>query len=61
MFLKPSGKQVIMETLDGESKVVNNADFYKAESMTNKYQHRVDLYYGANNYLFIRGNSYAYD
>jgi hypothetical protein len=61
MFLKPNGKQVVVETLDGESKIVNNKDFFKAEMITNKYQHRIDLYHGANNYLFIRGNSYAYD
>ena len=61
MFLKPNGKQVIVETLDGESKVVNNKDFFKADMITNRYQHRIDLYHGANNYLFIRGNSYAFD
>lgn len=61
MFLKPNGKQVIVETLDGESRVVNNKDFFKAEMVTNRYQHRIELYHGANNYLFIRGNSYAYD
>lgn len=61
MFLKPNGKQVIVETLDGESRVVNNKDFFQAEMITNRYQHRIDLYHGANNYLFIRGNSYAYD
>ncbi len=37
MFLKPNGKQVIVETLDGESKVVNNKDFFKAEMITNRY------------------------
>jgi hypothetical protein len=61
MFLKPNGKQVIVETFDGESKVVNNKDFFKAEMITTRYQHRIDLYHGANNYLFIRGNSFAYD
>lgn len=61
MFLKPNGKQVIVETLDGESRIVNNKDFYKAEMVTNRYQHRIDLFHGANNYLFIRGNSFAYD
>jgi len=61
MFLKPSGKQVIVETLDGESKVVNNKDFFKADMITTRYQHRIDLFHGANNYLFIRGNSYAFD
>ena len=47
--------------MDGESRVVNNKDFYKAEMITSRYQHRIDLYHGANNYLFIRGNSFAYD
>ena len=61
MYLKPNGKQVIVETLDGESKTVNNKDFYKADMITNRYQHRIELYHGANNYLFIRGNSFAYD
>jgi hypothetical protein len=61
MFLKENGKQVIVETLDGESKTVNNKDFFNAEMITSRYQHRIDLYHGANNYLFIRGNSYAYD
>ena len=28
MFLKPNGKQVIVETRDGDSKVVNTMDFY---------------------------------
>jgi hypothetical protein len=61
MYLKPNGKQVIIETLDGESRTVNNKDFFKAEMVTTRYQHRIDMYHGANNYLFIRGNSYAYD
>ena len=47
--------------MDGESRTVNNKDFFKAEMITNRYQHRIDLYHGANNYLFMRGNSYAYD
>lgn len=61
MFLKANGKQVIVETLDDQSKIINNKDFYKAAMVTNRYQHRIDLYHGANNYLFIRGNSYAFD
>jgi hypothetical protein len=61
MFLKENGKQVIVETMDGESRIVNNKDFYKAEMITSRYQHRIDLFHGANNYLFIRGNSFAYD
>lgn len=61
MFLKENGKQVIVETLDGESRVVNNKDFFKAEMITSRYQHRIDMFHGANNYLFLRGNSFAYD
>jgi len=61
MFLKPNGKQVIVETLDGESRVINNKDFFKADQIVSRYQSRTDLYHGANNYLYIRGNSYAYD
>lgn len=30
MYLKPNGKQVIVETRDGESKVINNTDIYSA-------------------------------
>jgi hypothetical protein len=37
MFLKPNGKQVIVETLDEQSKVINNKDFYKAQMVTNRY------------------------
>lgn len=37
MYLKPNGKQVIVETLDGESKVVNNKDFFKAEPVTSRF------------------------
>jgi hypothetical protein len=32
MFLKANGKQVIVETLDGESRTINNMDIFKAES-----------------------------
>jgi hypothetical protein len=61
MYLKPNGKQVIIETFDGESRTVNNKDIYDAQPITSRLQHRIDFYHGANNYLFIRGNSYAYD
>jgi len=37
MFLKENGKQVVVETLDGESKIVNNKDFFNAEMITNRY------------------------
>lgn len=37
MFLKPNGKQVIVETRDGESKVINNTDIYEATKFDSKY------------------------
>src|SRR5438105_2212778 len=61
MFLKPNGKQVIVETRDGESKVVNNMDFFDVKPITSRYRHRIDVYHGANNFLYITGNSYIYD
>ena len=61
MFLKQNGKQVIVETLDGESKTINNMDIFDATPVNTRYQNRIDFYHGANNYLFIRGNSHAFD
>lgn len=61
MFLKPNGKQIIVETLDGESKVINNSDIFSCELVSNKWQSRIEFNHGANNYLYIRGNSFVYD
>ncbi len=61
MFLKPNGKQIIVETLDGESRTVNNKDIFNANIVGDRYQHRIEFFHGANNYLYIRGNSYAFD
>ena len=61
MYLKPNGKQVIIETRDGESKVVNNVDIYDARLVDSKYEQRVDFHNGANVFNFIRGNSIIYD
>lgn len=36
-------------------------DFFDVKPMTTRFQHRVDFYHGANNFLFVRGNTYAYD
>lgn len=51
----------MIETRDGESKVVNNTDIYRAEKISTAHETRIDLYYGSNNYIFIHGNSYIYD
>lgn len=61
MYLKPNGKQIIVETLDGESKVINNMDIYKAEAINTKWGNRIDLYHGANNFIYIKGNTHAFD
>ena len=61
MFLKQNGKQVIIETKDGESKEVNVSDIYGAKKTESKFENRIDFNYGANKYNFIRGNSIIYD
>lgn len=61
MYLKPNGRQIIVETLDGESKVINNTDIFKAEPINTRFSNRIDFYHGANNYIFIHGNSHAFD
>ena len=50
-----------METLDGDSKVINNKDFFDCKPVETRFSNRIDMYHGANNYLFLRGNSYAYN
>jgi hypothetical protein len=61
LYLKSHGKQVIVETLDGESRTVNNKDIFNANIVGDRYQSRIEFYHGANKYLYIRGNSYAFD
>lgn len=48
MYLKPNGKQIIIETKNGESKVVNNADIYEAVMLENRYESRINFGHGAN-------------
>ena len=36
-------------------------DFFDPKLKTSRYLHRLELYHGANNFLFIKGNSYTYD
>jgi hypothetical protein len=61
MFLKPNGKQIIVETKDGLSKTINTVDIYEAKAIETKYAPRIDFFYGANEHRFIRGNSHIYD
>ena len=61
MFLKQNGKQIIVETRDGESRTINNTDIYDATKLDTKYDNRIDFNFGANNYMYIRGNSISFD
>jgi hypothetical protein len=61
MFLKPSGKEVIVETRDGETKEIKNSMFYSPKIIKSRYENRIDIGHGANNYLFIKGNSQIRD
>jgi len=61
MFLMQNGKQLIVETRDKEDRTVNINEIYDALMVDTKYEQRIDFGYGANNYLFIRGNSIIYD
>ena len=61
MYLKPSGKSVIIETRDGEMKEVQNDNFYNPKRILTKWEDRLDFYHGANNFLYIRGNPHIFD
>ena len=37
VYLKPNGRQVILETLDGESREINNADFFDLKQVNSGY------------------------
>lgn len=36
-------------------------DFFNVKPVTTRFQHRLEFYHGANNFLFLTGNSYIYD
>jgi hypothetical protein len=61
MFLKPNGKQIIVETRDKESKTINITDIFETNMVVTRHEKRVDFGHGANNYMFIRGNAIIYD
>jgi len=37
MYLRPNGRQVIIETRNGEMKIVNNMDIYDAKVIKNRF------------------------
>jgi hypothetical protein len=61
IFLKPNGKQIMLETRDGESRLVNNTDIYHPKTISDNHDSRVDFNFGANNYCYIRGNTIIQD
>lgn len=63
MWLLPQGKQVIVENYNGDTRKINIKDFYKYENRKTKLKlgNRIEMYHGANNYLFLSGNPHYID
>jgi len=61
MFLKPNGREVIVESKDGTSKTVDSDRIYEKKLFSNKYEKRITFGHGSNNNCFIRGNPQIYD
>jgi hypothetical protein len=55
MYLKPSGKQIIVETQDGKSKEVETLDIYMKRHIKSRYEDRIEFGHGANVFCFIQG------
>ena len=50
-----------MELRDGTSKPILNEIFFSPKRIKTRYENRLDLGYGANHYLFIKGNALIND
>lgn len=63
MWLLPQGKQVIVETYNGQTRKIHIKDIYKFETKKTKFRlgNRLEIYHGANNYLFLSGNPHYLD
>jgi len=61
IYMKPNGREVIVETRDGNSVNVQNTSFYEPKQIRTRWDTRLDFGYGANIYLFMRGNPLIYD
>lgn len=61
IFLLPSGKSVIVETRDGDTKEIVNNTFHEARPFTSRFENRLDIIQGANIYYFLRGNTQFHD
>ena len=51
----PSGKEVVLETRDGDSRKIRNASFFEPIYHNSKWESRLDFGHGANNRLYARG------
>ena len=61
IFLLPSGKEVMLETRDGNSLKIRNASFFEPRYHNTKWESRLDFGYGANNFLYARGKPLVKD
>ena len=50
IFLHSNGKQIICETRDGNTSIVNNADIFQQRIVDLKFDKRREFYHGANLY-----------
>ena len=55
MFLKPNGKEIIIETQDGKSKLIDTMSIYYSKRITDRYDDRLDFYHGGNIYCYLKG------
>jgi hypothetical protein len=55
MFLKPNGKEVIVETQDGNSKVIDTLSIYQFKHIKGRFEDRLEFSHGANVYCYISG------
>jgi len=53
--LMPNGKEVVVETRDGFSRVIKNEKFFRPRSVEFRWDKRLELGYGANHRLYARG------
>lgn len=61
MYLKPNGRQVVLETLDGNSTEVNNADFFDLKQINNNYIQKLEVSFGSNNSVVTFGPTFVMD
>lgn len=55
MYLKPNGKEIIVETQDGNSKVVETLSIFGAKHVKGRYEDRLEFNHGANVYCYLTG------